>query len=108
MARYGAECRKRMFVQEPHQQLMNAVMGLAGETGEIADYWKKMLFHPPHPKHDELDLKAEIGDLLWYLATLNEIVYGDSLLDRARENIQKLQKRWPERYEGVNVEELVL
>lgn len=108
MARYGAVCRERMFVQEYDKQVVNAVLGLNGEAGEVADYFKKMLFHPPHPKHDALDLRSEIGDTLWYLATLNELMFGDSLLTVARENMEKLKRRWPDRYGSVNLEELTL
>lgn len=108
MSRYGRECRDRMFVKDYDQQVMNAVLGLNGEAGEIADHFKKILFHPPHPKHADLDLRSEIGDVLWYLATLNDLMYGDSLLDVAKENIRKLQTRWPERYTDVNIEDLTL
>jgi NTP pyrophosphatase (non-canonical NTP hydrolase) len=107
--RYGTEVRARMFVQERDRQLMNSLLGLSGETGEILDYYKKTLFHPPHSRNPSRDdLRKEIGDMLWYLAALNEIEFGDSLLDVARENIVKLRSRWPERYNTVNIEELTL
>ncbi len=107
--RYGTEVRARMFVQERAQQTANAALGLAGEAGEIADYYKKLWFHPTHTRNPSRDdLRKEIGDVLWYLAALNEIEFGDSLLDVAKENICKLQGRWPERYNTVNIEELTL
>lgn len=107
--RYGTEVRARMFVQDVKEQLANAYTGLCAESGEIADYYKKNWFHPPHPRNpDKADLRKEIGDVLWYLAALNEIEFGDSLLDVAKENIQKLQGRWPERYNNVDIEALTL
>lgn len=106
---YGIVCRERMFVRDTPSQVFNAVFGLCGEAGEIADYYKKTRFHPPHLRNPSReDLRKEIGDVLWYLAALNEIEFGDSLLDVAKENIQKLQGRWPERYNDVNIEELSL
>lgn len=107
--RYGKECLQRMFVQERDRQIVNAYTGLCGEAGEIADYYKKLLFHPKHPRNPGRDdLRKEIGDVLWYLATLNELEFGDSLLDVARENMVKLRGRWPDRYGNVNIEELTL
>ena len=106
---YGTVCVDRMFVQDEPRQISNAVLGLNGEAGEIADYYKKIWFHPPHSRNPTReDLRKEIGDVLWYLAALNEIEFGDSLLDVAQENIRKLQGRWPEKYNDVNVEELTL
>lgn len=109
MSNYGTVTHERMFVKEPSRQLTNAVFGLTAEAGEIADYYKKTWFHPPHPKNPTReDLRKEIGDVLWYLATLNEIEFGDSLLDVAKDNIRKLQARYPDRYGDVNVDELSL
>jgi|SRR6266850_2364593 len=106
---YGAEMHARMFVQERSQQLTNAVLGLTGEAGEVADYYKKNWFHPVHPRNPTReDLRKEIGDVLWYLAVLNELEFGDSLLDVAKENVAKLKGRWPDRYEAVNPETLTL
>ena|SRR5438445_6297511 len=107
--RYGKVVKERMFVKEPHRQLTTAILGLTAEAGEVADFYKKTWFHPPHPKNPTReDLRKEIGDVLWYLAALNEIEFGDSLLDVARDNIDKLVSRYPERYGDVNLEELTL
>jgi len=107
--RYGTEVLKRMFVRKPKQQIANAYTGLCAEAGEVADYYKKTWFHPPHPRNPTReDLRNEIGDVLWYLAALSQIEFGDSLLDVAKDNIRKLQERYPERYGDVNIEELTL
>lgn len=108
--RYGAVVSKALFVQEHEKKLNNAILGIAGEAGEILDHFKKLWYHPP--KDDSGDglaaLRYEIGDLLFYLALLNELVYGDSLLEVAKDNIEKLKRRWPERYKDVDLNELTL
>jgi len=107
--RYGTEVLARMFVREEKEQIANAYTGLCAEAGEIADYYKKTWFHPPHPRNPSReDLRKECGDVLWYLAALVEKEFGVSLKQIAIENIQKLKARWPERYSDVNLEELTL
>lgn len=73
--------------------LVNAVMGLCGESGEAIDIVKKHL-HQGHAL-DREKLKKELGDIAWYLA---EAAYAlDTPLDEILEtNIAKLQARYPE------------
>ena len=73
--------------------LVNAVMGLCGESGEAIDIVKKHL-HQGHELDREKLLK-ELGDIAWYLA---EAAYAlDTPLDRILEaNIDKLRARYPE------------
>lgn len=104
---YGTACVNNMWAKTATERLTNAVFGLSGETGEIADWFKKHWYHPSK-KMELKDLRAEIGDTLWYLAALNELVFGDSLTAVAQENIRKLQARWPDLYTDVNAEELTL
>lgn len=72
------------------------VLGLASETGEIAEAIKHAEFHG-HPL-DTDNLKKECGDLLWYLSCLVSH-YGWSLEQVAEENIQKLSKRYPKGFD---------
>lgn len=106
--KYGKVVTDRMFVREYHEQLDNAILGIMGEAGEIADHFKKLRFHPPAGRPSATDLRKELGDLLWYLAALNQLYFGDSLLDVAQDNIKKLQGRYPDRYNDVQIEELSL
>ena len=76
----------------PSEQLSNYALGLAGETGELVDLFKKVLYHG-HPL-DRNAIKDEAGDALWYLAMLLRKV-GISFEDVARENIGKLRVRYP-------------
>lgn len=75
--------------------LNHMAMGLCGEAGELVDCIKK---HTVYGKEMDLDnLAEEVGDALWYLANICNIMDW-SLEDMARENIAKLQKRYPEKY----------
>jgi NTP pyrophosphatase (non-canonical NTP hydrolase) len=69
-----------------------ATLGLVGEAGELANKVKKLL--RGDPERDELlaGVKAEMGDVLWYLAALAEDLNVD-LSEIAGENIDKLHSR---------------
>ena len=73
--------------------LLNGVMGLCGESGEVIDLLKKHLHHG-HPLDREKMLK-ELGDVAWYLAeTAYALDYDlETVLQR---NIEKLKERYPE------------
>ena len=73
-------------------KLMEYCLGLAGESSEIIEAFKKYIFH-----NHEVDLdhiKEEIGDTLWYLTNLCSLI-GVSLKDVAVYNVDKLKKRYP-------------
>lgn len=73
-------------------QLINGVMGLNGESGEVIDIVKKHLYQGH--ELDKNKLIDECGDVLWYL---NLIAYAlDVDLEHIAEyNISKLEKRYP-------------
>jgi NTP pyrophosphatase (non-canonical NTP hydrolase) len=78
---------------EKEKRFANFGMGIAGEAGEVCDYLKKVVFHG-----HELDrerLKKELGDVMWYVATL--ATTADLTLEEiATANIEKLKARYPE------------
>ena len=74
-------------------RLMNAVMGLCGESGETIDIVKKHLFQGHELNKD--DLVEELGDILWYIALCADTI-GIPLSDVASANINKLRKRYPD------------
>ena len=47
------------------QSISNYTLGLNGEAGEVAEEVKKCLYH-----NRLLDVDAELGDVLWYIAAL--------------------------------------
>ena len=72
--------------------LINAVMGLCGESGEAIDIVKKHL-HQGH-ELDKEKLIKELGDIAWYLAEACEAL--DITLEEVMTlNIEKLKKRYP-------------
>ena len=73
--------------------LINGVMGLCGESGEVIDIVKKHL-HQGH-ELDREKLIKELGDVAWYLAEAATALDMD-LEDILASNIEKLKKRYPE------------
>lgn len=76
--------------------LLNALMGLCGESGEAIDVMKKHLFQGH--ELDRAKLIKELGDIAWYLAEaatgldieLSQILQG---------NLDKLHKRYPQGFD---------
>lgn len=79
---------------------LNAVLGLAGEAGEVADLHKKMFYH--EPKHRQEELLAELGDVAFYLLKILDI-YSWTLEDALLNNREKLMKRHEGLFEEVKV-----
>ena len=74
----------------------NGVLGLCGESGEIADILKKYKFQGH--KLDKIHMAKELGDVLWYAAILAEGLETD-LETVMKDNIKKLEKRYPNGFE---------
>ena len=76
--------------------LINAILGLSGETGEVADLIKKHKFQG-HDL-DEQKLIDELGDIAWYLSEAATAlkVDLDTILER---NIEKLKRRFPQGFD---------
>ena len=72
--------------------LLNGVMGLCGESGEVIDLVKKHL-HQGH-ELDPVKIVEELGDVLWYCALIAEAV-GATLSEVMLTNIKKLEERYP-------------
>lgn len=78
--------------------LMTAVLGLSGESGEIADHMKKHLFHGHDLSEDKI--LDELGDIMWYVA-IGAKAINKTLDDVGAFNVSKLKLRYPE---GFSVE----
>jgi NTP pyrophosphatase (non-canonical NTP hydrolase) len=77
-----------------HNELFHLLLGLVGETGEIAEKAKKVVrdHDSDFSQWDVEDLKKELGDSLWYIAVIAD--YFDVKLEEvAQLNIAKLADR---------------
>ncbi|MDR0957494.1 MAG: nucleoside triphosphate pyrophosphohydrolase family protein, partial [Candidatus Nomurabacteria bacterium] len=76
-------------IADPSEKVDRAVLalGIAGEAGEVADKYKKILgyFGGEMTDADRDALGKEIGDVLWYLATFADSI-GLKLDDLAVQN----------------------
>lgn len=73
----------------------NAVTGLAGEAGEVADVWKKIKFMGMEYNDEARDkLVKELGDVCWYLMSAATAL-GVPLEEIINQNIEKLKARHP-------------
>lgn len=80
-------------------QIVYPALGLAGESGEVAEKIKKLIRDKggiagleSMEDDDRVAVAKEIGDVLWYCANLAQDI-GYTLEDVARINIGKLAKR---------------
>lgn len=76
--------------------LINGVMGLCGESGEVIDIVKKHL-----AQGHELDREKmidELGDVAWYLAEVAYVLQVP-LEEVLTQNIEKLKKRYPQGFD---------
>lgn len=76
--------------------LINGVMGLCGESGEVIDLVKKHLAQG-HELDREKMIK-ELGDVAWYLAETAFALDVDLETVMIR-NIEKLKQRYPKGFE---------
>lgn len=78
------------------EHLFNGVLGLVGESGEVADIVKKVAF-----QGHELDrehIAKELGDICWYIAETATAI-GYDLETIMQMNVDKLMKRYPEGFD---------
>jgi NTP pyrophosphatase (non-canonical NTP hydrolase) len=68
-------------------------LGLTGEAGEVAEHIKKWLGHGHGLDMDKV--RKELGDVLWYVATLSATL-NIQLDEVAAANVVKLRARYPE------------
>lgn len=73
------------------EKIINACMGLAGESGEVVDIIKKVYFQGHELNKDELT--KEIGDVMWYVALLLRET-GLDMGEVLEYNVEKLNKRY--------------
>ena len=76
--------------------LLNATLGLAGESGELVDLVKKHYFQGH--MFDKVEVASELGDILWYIALMCKYLELDLDLIPSY-NIAKLKQRYPESFD---------
>ena len=83
-------------MNDKYPMWLNGVLGLNGESGEIADIAKKYMFqgHPMEREH----LAKELGDVAWYLAVTAHAI-GYELETVLQMNVDKLRNRYPNGFE---------
>ena len=72
--------------------LLNGVMGLCGEAGEVIDLLKKARFQGHELDREKMIL--ECGDLMWYAAVTSHALDAH-LSEVMQKNIDKLKQRYP-------------
>lgn len=72
-------------------RLLHGLIGICTETGELQDQLKKHLFYGR--QLDTVNLKEELGDLLWYIALCCDEL-GLTLEEIMERNIEKLELRY--------------
>ena len=80
--------------KDAKDEFIHLVLGLVGESGEIAEKVKKLVRdnETDLTKLDIEDMKKELGDVLWYMAVPANYL-GISFDDVAKTNIDKLASR---------------
>jgi NTP pyrophosphatase (non-canonical NTP hydrolase) len=74
---------------------LHMILGMQTEAAEMADVYKKHLAYGKDL--DLVNIKEELGDLLWYIANLCNM-HGWDMEDIMATNIKKLQARYPEKF----------
>ena len=84
-------------LETPLQDDLHMVLGMQTEVAEIADAYKK---HMAYGKTlDLVNVKEELGDAMWYISNLCNL-HGWDLRDIMQTNIDKLQARYPEKFDS--------
>ena len=88
-------------------RLLTAVIGMQSETGEFAEIVKKCVFQGKELDEDvKFHLKRELGDIIWYWAQ-GVLSLGFTPSEIIEENINKLEKRYPNGFEVFRSEQRV-
>ena len=74
--------------------LMAQVLGLVGESGEVAEKFKKIIRDKDGVISDEdkQEIVKELGDILWYVNAVADLL-GSSLNEVATKNLDKVLSR---------------
>lgn len=89
---YQIWCNRTVNASNKDELMINAALGLCGESGEVADHLKKHLYQGH--ELDRENLIKELGDISWYISAMATAL-GVTLEHVLRKNNEKLLKRYP-------------
>lgn len=98
MNEYGAQAISTLTKTHAYgsisADLMAQVLGLVGESGEVAEKFKKLVRDKNGELSDEdrKELLKELGDILWYVNAV-AILLDSSLEEVAKKNLEKVLSR---------------
>ena len=74
--------------------LLSQVFGLVGESGEVAEKFKKLIRDKQGKisEEDKQEILKELGDILWYVNAVSTLL-GSSLDEVAQKNLDKVLSR---------------
>lgn len=78
---------------DPGRAEVIPLLGMVGEVGSLLGEYKKLLRDGETHRRFKDEVREELGDILWYVATVAS-KYGLSLDDVAKQNIDKVEGRW--------------
>ena len=89
-----AAIRTNLAKDDQFKELMQQVLGLADESGEVQSIFKKWIRDQDADlqKLDLANVKKELGDVLWYIAAIADDLQIP-LSEIAQTNIDKLASR---------------
>lgn len=76
-------------------RIMHGMIGICTEAGELQDMIKKHLIYGK--PFDPVNVMEECGDVLWYIGLCLDAV-GYTLPEAMERNIEKLRKRFPDKF----------
>ncbi|MCK9439138.1 MAG: nucleoside triphosphate pyrophosphohydrolase family protein [Patescibacteria group bacterium] len=91
---YQEESKKTAKYPDKGNNYIYPTLGLAGESGEVAEKIKKIIRDDNGIVSSEKkeEIKKELGDVLWYISQLST-EFGLELEDVASTNLEKLLSR---------------
>lgn len=81
-------------MQDMDATLISQVFGLVGESGEVAEKFKKLIRDKNGVLTDEdkAEILKELGDILWYINSVSHLL-GSDLEEVAARNLDKVLSR---------------
>ena len=99
--KYTEECKRTWNSGDAN--IEHCAYGLVTESAEIMDMLKKHKFYGRD--FNMVNLKEEIGDLLYYIHILCDEI-GYTMEQCRADNIEKLAKRYPDKFKDVVIRDV--